>query len=109
MIHQLIALESNDYWVRIVDFLQQNWALIEENDSSDHVTIYFFGDTSGVFDILSYPCKEEAETALERNGFNQYLDLHENFKEFISCSHPPFHWREHPNGRIYSSGRYWRY
>jgi hypothetical protein len=109
MIHQVIVLESNDYWVKIVDFLQHNWALIEENDSSDHVTIYFSGDTSWVFDILSYPCKEEAEIALKRNGFEQYLDPHENFKEFISCPQPSFHWSEHHNGRMYSFGRYWSY
>lgn len=109
MDESIIALKSNDYWVKIVEFLQQNWALIEENESSANVTIVFFGDTSGVFDTLNYPSKEDAVTALVKNGFYKYLDPNENFTEFIACPQPPFHWRDHPNGRIYSSGRYWSY
>lgn len=33
-------MESEDYWVKIVEILQQNWALIEEyNDGC--VTVFF--------------------------------------------------------------------
>lgn len=104
-----IILKNSEYWVKIVEFLQQNWALIEPNQNGEGVKIYFFGDTSGIFDIIDYPNKEQAEEALLRNGFRLYDDPLENFKEFIGRPQTPFHWREHPNGKIYSSGRFWKF
>jgi len=104
-----VEIDANEYWIKIVEFLQQNWALIEPGKESSGVTIYFFGDTSGVFDTIDYPEKDQAEKALLNNGFKKYLDPEEKFTEFISCPQPPFEWRNHPNGRIYSSGRFWTY
>lgn len=109
MNYKHIALAADEYWVKIVEFLQQNWAVIEAIPESENVEIVFIGDTSGVFDQIEYPCKELAEKALLKNGFRKYLDPDENFTEFIACPQPPFHWRDHPNGKIYSSGRYWRF
>ena len=98
--------QSTDYWFKIVDFLQQNWAVIESNDSGTCV-VYFFGDTSGVFDQLDFNSIEEAEIALTRNGFRKYAD-DKKAQEFIAKPQPPFHQQPHPNGPIYSSGKYWR-
>lgn len=103
-----IILKSNDYWVKIVDFLQQNWALIEPKKDRMEVSVYFIGDTSGVFDIIDFSSRDIAENALIRNGFQKYLDPTENFTEFLYPPQPPFKWRDHPNGKIYSSGRYWK-
>ena len=69
--------------------------------------MFFFGDTSGVFDRLRFPSVTEAEIALLRNGFKRY-DTDEKAKEFIGKPEPPFRERAHPNGPIYSSGRYWK-
>lgn len=102
-----IAISSTEYWVKIVEFLQQNWALIEPMDNHMDCAVFFIGDTSGVFDKMIFNTIELAETALIRNGFYKYFDPHENFTEFLYPPQPPFVWREHPNGRIYSSGRYW--
>ncbi len=102
---QRIEISSRDYWFKVIDFLQQNWALIDENADGAAI-VYFFGDTSGVFDQMNFPTKAEAETALHRNGFNLY-DEDAKAQEFIAKPSPPFHRANHPNGLIYSSGKFW--
>jgi len=62
-----VAIRSGDCWFKIVEFLQQNWALIDR-DSGGDCTVFFFGDTAGVFDRLRFPSVAEAETGLLRNG-----------------------------------------
>ena len=100
-----VEIHGRDYWFKIVEFLQQNWALIDEDASG--CTVFFFGDTGGVFDRLQFPSVAEAEEALLRNGFKRY-DTDEKVKEFIAKPEHPFWEGSHPNGAIYSSGRYWR-
>ncbi len=101
-----IQITSRDFWFKIVDFLQQNWALIEGEDPAG-VVVWFMGDTGGVFDEIRFPSAEEAQDSLTRNGFKRYADDHEA-QSFIRQPEPPFHRKAHPNGPIYSSGRYWR-
>ena len=101
-----VKINSCDYWFKVVDFLQQNWALIDETAEGAAIA-YFFGDTSGVFDQMSLASKTEAEIALRRNGFNLY-DEDVKAQEFIPKPNPPFHRANHPNGLIYSSGKFWR-
>ena len=100
-----VKIKSRDYWFKIVDFLQQNWALIDE--IPDGCVVFFFGDTSGVFDRLAFLSVEEAETALRRNGFARFTENKEA-QEFIAIPKPPFYESQHPNGPIYSSKRFWR-
>lgn len=100
-----ISLHSETYWVKIVDFLQQNWALIEENAANDTVTIYFIQDASMIFDKIDFENIEEAEKALLNNGFKLYLDEEENFTQFIVPPKKPFGESPRP---IYSSGQYWQ-
>jgi len=106
-----VEIRSRDYWFKIVDFLQQNWALIDE--TPDSCVVFFFGDDSGVtddsgvFDKLAFSSTAEAETALCRNGFGRFAEDKEA-QGFIAVPQPPFHERAHPNGPIYSSGRFWR-
>lgn len=102
-----VEIRSRDYWFKIVEFLQQNWALIDEEPGGDGCTVFFFGDTSGVFDRLSFSSRQEAEAALRRNGFRLY-DTDERAKDFIAKPEPPFWEGSHPNGPIYSSGRFWK-
>jgi hypothetical protein len=49
----------------------------------------------------------EAETVALRKGFNRY-NTEETEKEFIGNPEPPFWESRHPNGAIYSSGRFWQ-
>ena len=102
-INDQVEVASRIYWFKIVDFLQQNWALIDRADLG--IVVYFIGDTSGVFDELSFSSNEDAELALLRNGFNRF-DLDRNAQSFIAVPQPPFYRQPHPNGPIYSSGRF---
>jgi hypothetical protein len=102
----VVSLDNDDFWVKVVEFLQQNWAVIERQ-AAGGVRVHFVGDTSGVFDEISFPSAEQAADALRRNGFSRHansLDL----QSFLRPPSAPFHRRPHPNGPIYSSGRFWK-
>ncbi len=100
-----VQIKSRDYWFKFVDFLQQNWALIDEQE--DGVIVWFFSDTSGVFDEMTFRSLADAVEALQGNRFRRYADEPDG-GEFIRVPVPPFYRSEHPNGKIYSSGRFWR-
>lgn len=101
-----INIQSRDYWFKIVDFLQQNWALIESVDTGAGRTVFFIDDTSGVFDKLEFTSVEKAEAELSNNGFSRFAEDNEA-QCFIAAPEPPFYESTHPNGNIYSSGRFW--
>lgn len=87
--------------------LQQNWAVVIQRE--EDVLVVFYGDTSGVFDEMPFTTRdEEAEQALRRNCFSKFLD-DERAQEFIGLPRGEFEERPHPNGRIYSSGRFWHW
>ena len=100
-----VSIQSDDFWIKIVKMLQQNWALIEQMPEGG-VRVYFIGDTSGVFDELSFSSSDDAIAALRRNGFKHFAD-DEELQSFLRTPEPPFHRQPYPNGPIYSSGRYW--
>ena len=100
-----VPINTRDYWFKIVEMLQQNWALIEPG--SGGATVYFVTDASGVFDEIGFDSTAAAETALRLNGFRR-LTEDPHAASFLRCPEPPFHRRPHPNGPIYSSGRFWR-
>jgi hypothetical protein len=54
-----LPIESTDYWVKVVEMLQQNWALIEPGPV-DRVFVYFVSDTSGVFHEMAFPSVQDA-------------------------------------------------
>ena len=97
-----VPIESRDYWFKIVEFLQQNWALVDPHERG--AIAWFIGDTSGVFDQIVFSSPEEAFSALTRNGFRRLA----NDQTFLRAPEPPFVRQPHPNGPIYSSGRFWR-
>lgn len=97
-----VEIRSRDHWFKIVEFLQQNWALLDDNPDGS-CTIHFVDDASGVFDRLTYPTREEAEGRLGWNGFERFAnDAHA--RSFLRAPMPPFHERPYP---IYSSGKFW--
>ena len=91
-------------WFKIVEFLQQNWAVVIEREGD--VLVVFYGDTCGVFDEMPFATRDEAEQALRRNGFSKFLE-DKRAQEFIGLPIGEFAEQPHPNGRIYSSGRFW--
>jgi hypothetical protein len=95
---------SRDFWFKIVEFLQQNWALIDARENG--AVVWFVDDGGGVFDRLDFNSEAEAKTALRRNGFVRFAD-DGKAQDFIAPPREPFRYREHINGPIYSSGRYW--
>ena len=102
-----VVILSRVYWFKVVDMLQHNWALIDELGEGQGVKVFFFGDTSGVFDYMQFASKSEAEVALRRNGFAKYSE-DKQAQNFITQPEPPFYEKTHPNGPIYSSGKFWR-
>jgi len=64
-------------------------------------------DGSGVFDMLKFSSLKKVQEGLIRNGFRRY-DEDNEAQQLIGIPKPPFHKDTHPNGPIYSSGRYWR-
>jgi hypothetical protein len=99
-----VPIQSRDFWVKVVEMLQQNWALIEPK--GNQVTVYFLHDLGGVFDEIPYGSLREAQTALCINGFRRF-DADPSFAKICALPRPPFQRVKHPNGRIYSSGRFW--
>lgn len=102
--NQSVEIQSRDFWIKVVEMLQQNWALVDECEGGSRA--WFIDDASGVFDYMDFPSIDEAARQLAGNGFSR-LSLEEGW-------HPapppaPFRWSEHINGRIYSSGRFWHY
>ncbi len=102
-----VEISSRVYWFKVVEMLQQNWALIDaQSVEGKGVRVYFLDDDSGVFDQMDFDTKGEARVGLRRNGFQRY-SKDADAQEYITPPDPPFRRREHPNGRIYSSGEYW--
>jgi hypothetical protein len=70
--------------------------------------VYFIHDGPGVFDQMSFPSREGAGAALRRNGFNGFerYEKEDESQKFIAPPRPPSWKAEHPNGPLYSSGRF---
>lgn len=103
--HAPVSIESRDYWFKIVEMLQQNWALIES--CGDGVIVYFVTDLSGVFDELHFDSERAAVDVLLLNGFRRLAE-DSHAASFLRPPPPPFSRQPHPNGPIYSSGRFWK-
>jgi len=80
-----VEISSRNFWVKVVEFLQQNWALIVHHDATG-VTVHFVDDVSGVFDRLSFPTLKTAEAALRRNVMTATLRTR-NYSPF--CARHP--------------------
>jgi len=65
-----VSITSRDYWFKIVEYLQQNWALVDSAERG--ATVWFIGDTSRVFDEIAFSSADEAFRALTRNGFRRF-------------------------------------
>jgi len=99
-----LPIKGNELWVKVVAMLQQNWAAIEP--AGKGVRVYFINDGSQVFDQMEFGSTIEAEDALARNGYRRFV-LVPDAQRFLRAPGPSFTWGSHPNGPIYSSGRFW--
>lgn len=98
--------ECDDYWVKVVEMLQTNWALIVPFEGQA-VDVHIVAENSGIFDAIRFESRESAEAALARNEFRPFKE-DTRAQSFLSPPRPPFRQWTHPNGPIYSSGRFWR-
>lgn len=101
------VFQSEQYWYKVVEFLQQNWAVIEPVPGSRNCVVYFFDDRSRVFDQLRFSSEADAIVALQYNGFQRF-GADEFSRDLLAKPAPPFQAGPHINGRIYSSGRFWK-
>ena len=105
-VNNIKHITSTNYWFKIVEFLQTNWALIEEHSDST-ATVSFIDDTSGLFDSITFATLEQAVNELMDNGFNLYSQA-PYVHGFLKPPTAPFKQVQHINGAIYSSGRFWK-
>ena len=103
----LIRIKSADYWVKVVEMLQQNWALVD-GELGGSARVYFVHDGGGVFDEMDFPSVTVAQEALARNRFQRWAEVGDKLGAVMSPPSQPFHRSVHPSGPIYSSGRFWR-
>ena len=93
------------WWVKVVEYLQQNWAVIVR--AEEGVVIVFANDLGGIFDWIEFSDEQAARSALFRNGFEEF-DKDPSLQEFLRPPPQPKEFQRHPNGLIYSSGRFWK-
>lgn len=86
-----IKIKSKDFWVNIVDFMQQYWALIDQDSESNSVTVYFIHEGSGVFTNMKFKSQNIAEKALLQNGFKKYNDPLEKYTDFMMPPKEPYY------------------
>lgn len=103
-------LLSGELWVKVVGFLQQNWAVVRPSGAGEQVRVWFVDDGFNVFDFIDFGAAASARKALRVNGFEPYgVETHRWVDSPIPASvdsHRPrqLDWSAR---RIYSSGRYW--
>ncbi len=85
-----VLINNNDFWVNIVDFLQQYWALIDSDEDTGDVTVYFLNEGSGIFANMDFDSIEIAEKALSQNGFKKYNDPFEKYREYLAPPMKPY-------------------
>ena len=99
-----ISTESRDHWFKIVEFLQQNWALVYPHERE---AIACSSEIPRASSIRLSSRRLRAVRGLTRNGFRRVAD-DPKAQTLLLPPEPMFtHWA-HPNGPIYSSGRFWR-
>ena len=107
MTQEEIEIANRDYWFKVVDMLQQNWALLDSTKVGMRCIVFFISDRSGVFDQMEFDDTAEAERQLRVNGFVRFVE-NEEAGSFSAPPPAPFHRSSHPSGPIYSSGCIYR-
>jgi hypothetical protein len=100
-----ISNSEPSWWVKVVEFLQQNWALPVSIEGG--FALLFVEDNARVFDRIDFQDERKMFEALRRNEFEEFAKT-PRFQKFLRAPEFPLSTRKHPNGRIYSSGRFWR-
>ena len=94
-----VAIQSADFWVKVVVMFQQNWALIEAEEKGD-VRVYFVTDASGVFDEIAFSSASAAREALAQRLQALRRECRSTDLSAPAVSAVP--------RSIYSSGHFWQ-
>lgn len=97
-----ISLDA--YWCKVIGLGEHNWAVILP--SGPRFEVVFFTNDSCIFDKMNFFSQEQAISALEKNEFSLYKD-DDLLQQYVQAPQHPFGHRDHPSGKIYSSGKYW--
>jgi TFIIF-interacting CTD phosphatase-like protein len=107
-----LEINNKDYLYKIIGFLQTNWAFVQpENSDTGGCIVKFVNNRSELMDELKFDSKDEAYSALKKNGFmgdDEYLNKYRS-NESMKKPLPPYTDNtKYESNRIYSSGRYWK-
>jgi hypothetical protein len=103
-------LLTGELWFKVVEFLQQNWAVVRPDVNSGGTRIWFVNDGFGVFDYIDCESPAAARRALRLNGFGLYEDQEDRWVESEIPEHrtadktPKLTWAPR---QIYSSRKHW--
>jgi len=114
-------IKSRCWFWKVIEQGQHNWALID-CDENGKATAYFFHDCgktlgrnpyktneneySAIVDSINFRSHHLARFALNSNGFSNF-EAHEYFECYMPKE--KFWDAREYEGRIYSSGHYWRF
>ncbi|MDO5115948.1 MAG: ADP-ribosylglycohydrolase family protein [Synergistaceae bacterium] len=105
MPYELLKLNPGGcrWWVKEPETREELWAFVTESEIPREASVYFSTDSSVIFDQLCFKSFEDAFIALNRNGFDLYL---ENYADGGYGSSPRGRFRIEPHP-IFSSGKHW--
>ncbi len=104
--HRNIAIDSRDYWVKLICNHQSSWAVIDRLPDDFGFRVWFFNGEGWISDYLDFLSPNDAEVALLRNSFKRYSKSDFGFLGYPSNG---FRWwmPENPSERPYSMGHHW--
>ncbi len=75
-----VEIINRDLWFKVVEFLQQNWALIDKCEVDKRCNVFFINDASGAFDKIQFSSFAEAQEGLRKMALNaiQKIRNHRN-------------------------------
>lgn len=103
-------LLRGELWVKVVGFLQQNWAVVRSSGAGEQVRVWFVDDRFDVFDFIDFGAAASSRKALRINGFEPYrAKTHGGLNSPIPAGVGVGRTRQLDwvPRRIYSSGQYW--
>ena len=105
MEEEKVKAQYSFYWVKVIAFLQQNWAFLDIDIETKKTRILFVTDSRYVFDCIEFDTIEEAIERLNNNNFDWYLHPEKEHSNFLIPPKLPFRGDYNP---IYSTGQYWK-
>jgi hypothetical protein len=91
-----VGIKSTDFWGKVVEMLQQNWALIED-EPGRAVRVFSSATRAACSMRLRFPPISRRD---RRSGFKRFADS-ADLLSFLRPPPAPYHRTAHPSGAIY--------